>query len=155
MSDSHYDLIVIGGGSAGSACAAEAVKRGHPKVALVNDGELGGLCILRGCMPTKSMLHSVEPLLEARHAGKFGLEFQPAAIDFRAVMERKREQVARFQRAKIGGMTAGGYEIIDARGRFVAKDTVELTGKDGTRRLTADAFLISTGSRTTVPPIPG
>ncbi|QDU66442.1 dihydrolipoyl dehydrogenase family protein [Engelhardtia mirabilis] len=151
MSDSNYDLIVIGGGSAGSACAAEAIKCGHERVALVNDGELGGLCILRGCMPTKSMLHAVEPLLEARHADRFGLRFPPAEIDFGAIMERKREQVARFQRAKIAGMQAGGYEIIDGRGRFVGPDAIEVGG----RELTAGAFLISTGSRTAVPPIRG
>ncbi len=146
-----YDLIVVGGGSAGSACAAEAVKLGHRRVLLINDGELGGLCILRGCMPTKSLLQSVEPLLEARHAERFGVSVPRTSFDFEAIMRRKSEQVARFKRAKLAGMESGGYELLDGRARFVAPDAIEVGG----RRLEAHAFLISTGSRLAVPPIPG
>jgi thioredoxin reductase len=146
-----YDLIVVGGGSAGSACAAEAVKCGHERVALINDGELGGLCILRGCMPTKSMLQSVELLLEARHAERFGLDVEPPTYDFTTIMERRREHVERFQRAKIGGMQSGGYELIDGRAHFVGPDAIEVCGQ----RLTARAFMLSTGSRQNVPPVPG
>lgn len=147
----EYDLLVVGGGSAGSACAAEAVKQGHRRVGLINDGELGGLCILRGCMPTKSMLQSVELLLEARHAERFGLTVVPPTYDFAAIMQRRAEHVARFQRAKVAGMQSGGYELIDGRATFVAPDAVEVNGA----RLTARAFMLSTGSRQNVPPVAG
>jgi pyruvate/2-oxoglutarate dehydrogenase complex dihydrolipoamide dehydrogenase (E3) component len=151
MAEADFDLVVIGGGSAGSACAAEAVKLGHRRVVVVNDGELGGLCILRGCMPTKSLLQSVEPLLEARHVARFGLEFPAPRFDFAAIQARRREHVARFQRAKVAAMEAAGYELIDGRARFVAPDTVAV----GPRRLRARAFLIATGSRPTLPALEG
>ncbi|MEO0649437.1 MAG: FAD-dependent oxidoreductase [Planctomycetota bacterium] len=149
--NTDYDLLVVGGGSAGSACAAEAVKQGHARVGLINDGELGGLCILRGCMPTKSLLQSVELLIEARHADRFGLTVEPPTYDFATIMARRAEHVARFQRAKVAGMQSGGYEIIDGRAAFVGKDAVEVDG----RRLTAKAFMLSTGSRQNVPPVAG
>ena len=66
-----YDVIVLGGGSAGTSAAAAAVQAGA-RTLMVNDGELGGLCILRGCMPTKAMLASAHALHEATHIDPFG-----------------------------------------------------------------------------------
>ena len=64
-------MIVLGGGSAGSSAAAAAQAAGA-KTLMINDGELGGLCILRGCMPTKSMLAAAHAIHEARHLDPFG-----------------------------------------------------------------------------------
>lgn len=146
-----YDLVVIGGGSAGSAAAAEAVARGLSRVLVVNDGELGGLCILRGCMPTKTMLATTDLVHDLRHAAELGVHVERPRIDFSAVMARKARLVERFQRAKVGAMRAGGYELLDARARFVAPDAIEAGG----RRIEARAFVIATGSRLFVPRIEG
>ncbi len=146
-----YDLIVLGGGSAGSAAAAEAVKLGLKRVLVINDGELGGLCILRGCMPTKTLLASTDLLHDLRHGPELGIELAPPRFDFAVMMARKRALVARFQRAKVGAMESGGYAILDARARFVAPDAIEAKGQ----RYRANTFLIATGSRLSVPPIPG
>lgn len=146
-----YDLLIIGGGSAGSAAAGEAVKRGAKKVGLINDGELGGLCILRGCMPTKTLLYSTELIHHFRHSEEIGVKVGGYTFDFPHIMDRKRKLVARFQRAKVSSIENGGYEVIDGRGNFVSETEVEVNGK----RLQARAFLIATGSRLFVPPIPG
>ena len=66
-----YDVIVLGGGSAGSSAAAAASEAGA-RTLMLNDGELGGLCILRGCMPTKAMLASAHALHETQHVVKTG-----------------------------------------------------------------------------------
>lgn len=154
--DAPYDLVVLGGGSAGSACAAEAVKLGHERVVLINDGELGGLCILEGCMPTKTLLHPADVVAEVKHAGRLGIDARVDGVDLGAWQQRRAQLVARFQRAKIGGMESGGYEILFGRGRFVSPTEIEVTEPDGsTRRLTARAFLVATGSKQLVPDKPG
>ena len=155
--DTEWDLLVLGGGSAGSAAAAEAVKQGHARVAMVNDGELGGLCILRGCMPTKTLIHTSDLLLEAREGPTIGVELGPPRLDMVTLQDRRRRLVERFQRAKISGIESGGYEVVDGRARFVDERTVEVTHNPGgeTSRHAARTFMVATGSRQRVPPIPG
>jgi pyruvate/2-oxoglutarate dehydrogenase complex dihydrolipoamide dehydrogenase (E3) component len=146
-----YDVIVLGGGSAGTAAATAATRAGA-RVAIINDGELGGLCILRGCMPTKAMLASAHALHETNHLHAFGIRLDGRAVaDFARIMQRKNEQVARFQRAKIRGVESSGYEVIAGRARFADGGGVEVDG----RRLVARSYVIATGSVPTMLPIPG
>jgi len=146
-----YDALVLGGGTAGTA-AAKALHAAGAKVAMFNDGELGGLCILRGCMPTKTLLHAAHFLHEARHTKTPGVSASGVEFDFAAIMANKDAKVARFKRAKIGGIESAGYEVIDARARFAGEDTVEAGGE--TYRFTKGA-VIATGSVPSLPPIPG
>ena len=146
-----YDVLVLGGGTAGSA-AAEAAHRAGARVAMFNDGELGGLCILRGCMPTKTLLHAAHLAHEAGHSRTPGIRTLGATIDFAAVMANKDAKVERFKRAKIDGIRRAGYEVIDARARFTGPDTVEADGE--TYRFTRGA-VIATGSAPSIPSIPG
>lgn len=146
-----YDALVLGGGTAGTA-AARALHAAGAKVALFNDGELGGLCILRGCMPTKTLLHAAHFLHEARHTRTPGVSASGVEFDFAEIMANKDAKVARFKRAKIDGIESAGYEVIDARARFAGEDTVEAGGE--TYRFTKGA-VIATGSVPELPPIPG
>jgi pyruvate/2-oxoglutarate dehydrogenase complex dihydrolipoamide dehydrogenase (E3) component len=146
-----YDVLVLGGGTAGSA-AAEAAHQAGARVAMFNDGELGGLCILRGCMPTKTLLHAAHLAHQAGHSDTDGIRVKGAEVDFAAVMANKDAKVERFKRAKIDGIEQGGYEVIDARARFTGPDTVE-AGSEA-YRFTRGA-VITTGSKPSVPPIPG
>ena len=146
-----YDVLVLGGGTAGTAAAKAAASAGA-KVAMFNAGELGGLCILRGCMPTKTMLHAAHLVHEAEHHQTPGIGHAIPSIDFTAVMANKDAKVERFKNAKILGIEAGGYEVIDAYARFAGPDTVEAGGED--YRFTKGAVL-ATGSVPTIPPIPG
>lgn len=151
MSDGKFDVVVIGGGSAGTSAAAAACAAGA-RTALVNDGELGGLCILRGCMPTKAMLASAHATSALERAGELGLRAEGRVTpDFRAIMERKDEQVRRFQRAKIASVEAQDYELIAGRGRFIEGGGFEVDG----RPVRAERFVIATGSTPVKPPIPG
>jgi len=146
-----YDVLVLGGGTAGSA-AAEAARRVGARVAMFNDGELGGLCILRGCMPTKTMLHAAHLAHHSTHSRTRGIAVGGAGIDFAEVMANKDAKVARFKRAKVADIEQGGYEVIDARARFTGPDTVEAGGR--AYRFTRGA-VIATGSVPSVPAIPG
>ncbi len=149
-----YDVLVIGGGSAGTSAAATAVAALGPgaKVGMFNKGELGGLCILRGCMPTKTMLHAAHLAHEASAHHTPGIGHERLAIDFKEVMANKDAKVARFKKAKLGGIAKGGYEVIDAYARFAGPDTIEADGE--LYQFTKGAVLAA-GSDVALPPIPG
>ena len=103
MEDGIHRVIIVGGGSAGYAAARTAADRGA-RVAIVDRGPLGGLCILRGCMPTKTMLHAAHLVHEAAHHHTPGIGQAELSIDFAAVMANKDAKVARFKAAKIAGI---------------------------------------------------
>ena len=146
-----YDVVVVGGGTAGTA-AAHAAHAAGVRTVMFNDGELGGLCILRGCMPTKTMLHSAHVVHDAVHHGARGVGTAELPVTFAEVMANKDAKVARFVRAKLASIETGGYEVIDARARFIGPDTVEAGGE--TYRFAKGAVLAA-GSISNVPPIPG
>ena len=124
-----YDVIVLGGGTAGTAAASAAAQAGV-SVVMFNDGELGGLCILRGCMPSKTMLHAAHLAHQARQPRTPGVKADQVAVDFAAVMANTGAKVERFRTGKIAGIEHGGYQVIDARARFAGPDTVGC-GRDG------------------------
>lgn len=146
-----YDVIVLGGGSAGSSAAAAASEAGA-RTLMIHDGELGGLCILRGCMPTKSILAAAHAIHAARHLEPFGAHLEGrVSVDFARIAARKDGHVARFKRAKIESIEASGYELLDARGRFVEPGVIEA----GAKRIRGGKFVLATGSLPATLPIPG
>lgn len=150
----EYDVLVLGGGTAGTAAAANAQAELGPegRVAMFNKGELGGLCILRGCMPTKTMLHAAHLAHEAGHHHTPGVGRAELELDFPSVMQNQAAKVARFKAAKLKGIANGGYEVIDAYARFAGEGLVEADGQ--LYRFTKGA-VIATGSSVSYPPIEG
>ena len=147
-----YDFICIGGGSAGYSAARVAAGLGL-KVAIADGASrLGGLCILRGCMPSKTLLYAAEILHQAQHAARFGLRVSGARADMPAVQARKKRIIADFARHRVKALTGGDFDLYRARARFVDPHTLQLS--DG-RKLRGRHFLIGTGSRVSVPPVPG
>ncbi len=147
-----YDFVAIGGGSAGFNAARIAVSLGL-KTAIVDGArELGGLCILRGCMPSKTLLYSADVLHLAQKGATFGLRIPRAAADMKAVHARKRKIISEFAEYRVKALESGRFDLIRANARFIDPHTVELT--DG-RRLRSRHFLVGTGSKVSVPPVPG
>jgi pyruvate/2-oxoglutarate dehydrogenase complex dihydrolipoamide dehydrogenase (E3) component len=103
-------------------------------------------------MPSKTLIYAAEILHRAQHGSAFGLRIPRAAPDPPAVRARKRRIIAEFAADRMKSLTAGKFELIRSRARFVDPHTIELA--DG-RRLSGRRFLIATGSRVSVPPIPG
>ncbi len=147
-----YDFICLGGGSAGFNAARVAAGLGQ-KVAVVDGArQLGGLCILRGCMPSKTLIYAAEVLHHARHADRFGLKITGAHADMKAVHARKKRIIADFARYRVDALEGGKFDLYRAHARFLDPHTVELS--DG-RKLRGRHFLIGTGSKVSVPPVPG
>lgn len=147
-----YDFLVIGGGSAGYAAARTAQAMGK-RVAIVDSArELGGLCILRGCMPSKTLLHPADILHHARHSEILGFRVADAHLDMPALQAWKRKVIGEFATDRRQALESGKYELYRSHARFVGPDLVELA--DGTS-LRAKRIFIGTGSKVQVPPLPG
>ncbi len=147
-----YDLVVIGGGSAGFNAARVAADLGK-RVAIVDGARvLGGLCILRGCMPSKTLLYSTDVLHLAKKGSVFGLKIPSAAADMKALHRRKLRLIGEFAEYRLKAMNSGRYDLHRARARFVDENTLELSNGD---QLRGRRFLIATGSKVSVPPVPG
>ncbi|MGB0408675.1 MAG: dihydrolipoyl dehydrogenase family protein [Opitutales bacterium] len=148
----HFDYIVIGGGSGGYA-AARTAREVCERVAIIDDAkELGGLCILRGCMPSKTLIYSAEVLHLARQADAFGLDIPDASVDMPALHKRKRTTIREFAQYRQEQLESDRFTLFRNRARFVDHETIEL---DNGTRLTADHFMLATGSLVSTPPVKG
>jgi pyruvate/2-oxoglutarate dehydrogenase complex dihydrolipoamide dehydrogenase (E3) component len=152
-----WDLAVVGGGSAGYAAARAAAAEGLRTVVIEGGDEVGGLCLLRGCMPSKALLYAAEVLHLARAAGTWGLSVPRAGFNFKAVMARKKAMIADFARCRRGELTTGNFKFIRALARFVDPHTLALSGAkgDAPALLRARHFILCTGSVVAPPPLPG
>src|SRR5580658_5392402 len=114
-----FDLAILGGGSAGYAAARTAAAAGLKTAVIEGGEEVGGLCILRGCMPSKALLYAAEVLHLARNAKTWGLRIPKAGFDFTAVMARKNAMIADFAQDRRHCLSAGKFQFIRALARFV------------------------------------
>jgi pyruvate/2-oxoglutarate dehydrogenase complex dihydrolipoamide dehydrogenase (E3) component len=147
-----FDAVVIGGGSAGYA-AARTLSAGGAKTAVIEGGtEVGGLCILRGCMPTKALLHAAELRQAFREAEHWGITAQDVRVDVAKLFARKDELIADFAGYRRRQLEAGKFEFIRANAHFIDPHTLAL---DDGRTVTAQHFVIATGSVIPPPPVPG
>ena len=148
--DERFDLIVLGGGSAGYAAARTAAEKGA-SVAVAEQGPLGGLCILRGCMPSKTILASANRLYHAQHAAGLGIHVGALAPDLPAIIARKRRLIKEFADYRVEQLTAPEITLVDGAAQFLSAERVQV----GDRILTAPKFIIATGSVPFAPKIPG
>lgn len=148
----HFDYIVIGGGSGGYA-AARTAREVCNHVAIIDGAEtLGGLCILQGCMPSKTLIYAAEMLHLAQQSDRFGLKVPNAEIDMEALHKRKLKVIKEFSDYRQEQLQSDRFTLFRSHAKFIDEQTIELD--DGTQ-LTADHFMIATGSVVSEPPIPG
>ncbi len=146
-----HDVAILGGGSAGYAAARTAFAAGLRTVVIESGEEVGGLCILRGCMPTKALLYAAEVLHLARHAGPWGIQAEHVGFDFAKVMARKNALIQEFADYRREQLTSGKFKFIRATPRFLDPHTVALSNAGP---LSAAQFVIATGSIVAPPPLP-
>ncbi len=146
----EFDVIVIGGGSGGYAAANTAQSAGA-KVAIIDPGPLGGLCILRGCMPTKTILRSSDIMALMHRAGEFGLAANNIQADLAAIIDRKTRLIREFADYRIGQLKNPRFTLIEDKATFVSPNEIEA----GDQRMSAKSFIIATGSVISQIPVPG
>ena len=147
----HYDLVVLGSGSAARDGAARACQRYGAKVALVESTRWGGSCPNVACKPTKAYLVVAELVHDINElAGKLGIDVGPAKVDMARVKARK-DSIRKPQDKWVEDLQGAGFDTYEGEAELVDAHTVRV----GDEELTADRLLIATGSRTAVPPIDG
>lgn len=146
---SEQNLLIIGGGPGGYAAAFLAADRGMNVTLVDEESRLGGVCLLRGCIPSKTLLHMAKLISEVRHAGEWGLDFGKPMIDI--------DKIRSWKETVTGNLTGGlaqlckqrGIQRIQGRAVFEDSHTVRVEGREEV--LTFDHALIATGSQPIIP----
>ena len=147
MAGEHYDAIVIGTSQGGRFLPIELAKAGQ-KVALVERGQLGGVCVNTGCTPTKTMVASARLAYQARHGAEYGVRVGPVSVDLAAVRERKPAMVAGARQNYASRLAQDGLDLIGGEAHFTGPKTVEIALTDGgTRQISASVVVIDAGTR--------
>jgi len=137
----HADLVILGGGSGGYACALRAAELGK-SVILIDKDKLGGTCLHRGCIPTKALLHAAEVADNTRESESFGVRATFEGIDMPKVNEYRDGVVGRLYKGLQGLVKSRDVTFIEGEGRLVAPDAIEVNGE----RHTGTTIVLATGS---------
>lgn len=129
MADHSFDMVVLGGGSAGYSAAVRAVELGM-SVVLIEKDKLGGTCLHRGCVPTKALLHSAEVADVAREAAEFGIVASLEGIDMAKVNAYRDDIVAKKYKGLQGLLKARGITVVEGEGRLTSATTVTVNGEN-------------------------
>jgi dihydrolipoamide dehydrogenase len=139
--DAPYDVVILGGGSGGYACALRASQLGL-KVALIEKGKLGGTCLHNGCIPTKALLHAAETADTIRESAQFGVTSTFGGIDMAAVNKYKDGVIGRLYKGLQGLVKSRGLTYVEGEGRLTGPATVTVNGTEYAGR----NIVLATGS---------
>jgi mercuric reductase len=146
-----FDLVVLGAGSAAFAAAITATEAGY-RVALAEEGVLGGTCVNVGCVPSKALLRAGELAWAAGHHPFAGLAVSSGPVDLAALVAQKDALVGQLRQEKYADLAAEyGFEVLPGRSRFTGPDAVDVSG----RPVRAARYIIATGASPAAPPVPG
>jgi mercuric reductase len=149
--DHDYDLAIVGSGGGAFAAAIRAVELGA-RVAMIERGTIGGTCVNVGCVPSKTLLRGAEIHHRSGHHPFEGIGTKAAAVDYGALVEQKDELVSTMRQEKYTDLIEEyGWDLIEGEATFEDEETLRV----GDRIIRAASYLISTGARPAVPPVPG
>ncbi len=137
----HYDIVILGGGSGGYACALRAAEFGK-RVALIEKDKVGGTCLHRGCIPTKALLHAAEVADSSRESGKFGIRTTFDGIDAPAVLSYQQSVVDRLWKGLQSTIASRKIDTIAGEGVLASPTSVRV----GDAVYTGDHIVLATGS---------
>lgn len=141
-------LTIIGAGPGGYVAAIRAAQKGA-QVTVIEGAEVGGTCLNRGCIPTKTLIASAEALVRTRSAADFGIQVSgEVGYNLAKIRERKDKVVATQVKGIRGLLKSWGVDLVEGRGTLLSPDTVRVVRKDGTAAdVKSDKVIIATGSR--------
>jgi dihydrolipoamide dehydrogenase len=137
----HYDIVILGGGSGGYACALRAAELGK-RVALIEKDKVGGTCLHRGCIPTKALLHAAEVADATRESAKFGVRATFEGIEMPAVLSYQQGVVERLWKGLQSTLASRKIDVIYGEGRLATPTSVTVNGDT----YTGDHVVLATGS---------
>lgn len=150
----NYDLVVIGAGPGGYVAAIRAAQLGMT-VAIVESRELGGTCLNRGCIPTKTLLHTTKLLDELKHGEELGIHWEGMRCDRLKLYQRKNQVVEQLQRGISGLLSANQISVFQGHAKVMKNKTIEIKLETNTTSIQAGRILIATGSKPIRPAIEG
>ena len=142
----NYDLIIIGAGPGGYVAAIRAAQLGLKTAIVEKDEKLGGTCLLRGCIPTKSLLHSADVIQETKNALKDGLIKGSFEFNFAAVQKARRQVVSKSAAGVSYLMNKNNIDVFYGMGSLTSSKIVRVEGLDSTKELQSDNIILATGS---------
>jgi pyruvate/2-oxoglutarate dehydrogenase complex dihydrolipoamide dehydrogenase (E3) component len=152
----EFDVVVIGGGSAGYAAGRIAASLGARTAVVESAKEVGGLCILRGCMPSKAFLESSQRWHVVQTAGEFGLEARAIRADMPRIQARKQRLIGEFAASRREDLENAKFTFLRGRASFLDPHALLLEKADGTQEvLTSATFILATGSTVQNVDVPG
>ena len=152
---SEIDVVIIGGGPGGYVSAIKASHLGL-KAVLIEKDKLGGVCLNRGCIPTKALVSTAELLNNLQRAGEFGIQVKDYSIDFPAIMKRKDLITQRLSSGVGQLMKANQVRVARGEGQIVEPGIVEVADTEGQKEvIKTKNIIIATGSKVMRLPIPG
>lgn len=151
----EFDVAIIGGGSAGYAAARTASALGAKVVVIEGGKDVGGLCILRGCMPSKSYLESAHRWYEIKRAREFGLVAKAVEVNMKCIQARKQHLIGEFAAYRRKQLNKGKFTFLRALASFLDSQTLLLERNRRQELLTASTFIVATGSVISRVPVPG
>ena len=140
-----YDVLVIGSGPGGYVAAIRAAQLGG-KAAVIEERELGGTCLNRGCIPTKALVESVHVLKLAKRGAEYGVSCGDVVADYARMSQRKQEVVDKLRKGVQMLLKKNKVDVISGRGKLVNPHTVEVTADSKTTQKTGENIIIATGS---------
>lgn len=154
-SSASFDVIVIGAGSAGFAAARTAADHGASVAIIEGAQKIGGLCILRGCMPSKALIESSRRWHQAGHAAEFGLSLKRLRPNPDRIMARKEQLIGEFADYRVHQLRDKRFTFLRGQASFEDPHHVEVAMENKVLCLEGRSFVIATGSAIASPPIPG
>ena len=151
----EFDVAIIGGGSAGYAAARTASALGARVVVIEGGAQVGGLCILRGCMPSKALLESAHRWHEIGRAREFGLVAKQVEVNMKCIQARKQMLIGGFAAYRRKQLRQGKFTLVRGMASFLDPQTLLVARGRKQELVTATTFIVATGSVITRVPVPG
>src|SRR3954470_4932809 len=139
------DVVVLGSGPAGYVCSIRLAQLGK-KVTVVEKAEVGGVCLNRGCIPSKALIHAGSTFEKMNHSDEMGITVKGASLDFKKLMAWKSEVVKKLTTGVAGLLKSNGCTVIMCDAKFVSSTSLEVKGAGGTDQVSFKQAVIATGS---------